>query len=71
MHLELERMSEQNTKLSEELNNLQISVIDLNKQLRIITLENQRLHEEVTNLTGEVTRLQALLKDENVSTSQD
>ena len=66
MHNELERMSEQNTKLSTELGALQIEVIKLNQELRLLTTENQRLHSEVAALTGEVTRLQALLKSKGV-----
>ena len=64
MHSELERMSEQNTKLSLELGKLQHEVIELNKELRVLTAENQRLHSEVAALTGEVTRLHILLKKE-------
>ena len=66
MHVELERMSDQNTKLSKELGVLQEEVIKLNKELRLLTNENQRLHSEVVTLTGEVTRLQALLENKGV-----
>lgn len=66
MHTELERMSEQNTKLSVELGTLQSEVIKLNKELRLLTSENQRLHAEVATLTGEVTRLQSTLKNKGV-----
>ena len=62
MHTELERLSEQNTKLSSELNRLQLEIISLNTELRKLIGENQRLHSEVTILTGEVARFQALLK---------
>lgn len=62
LHTELERMAEQNTKLSVELGKLQHEIIELNKELRILTEENQRLHSEVTVLTGEVARLQTILK---------
>jgi chromosome segregation ATPase len=62
MHEELERMGQQNTKLSQELGKLQSEIIQLNQQLRVLTQENQRLHSEVTALTGEVGRLQTLLK---------
>jgi chromosome segregation ATPase len=62
MRSELERMSEQNTKLSIELGKLQEEMIRLNKQLRILTEENQRLHTEVVTLTNEVGRLQKMLK---------
>lgn len=62
LHTELERMAEQNTKLSLELGKLQTEIIQLNKGLRVLTEENQRLHSEVTALTSEVARLQAILK---------
>jgi peptidoglycan hydrolase CwlO-like protein len=71
MHTELERLSEQNTKLSSELNRLQLEIIALNGELRKLIGENQRLHSEVTILTGEVARFQAVLKQggSNGSTS--
>lgn len=56
MHTELERMSEQNTKLSVELGKLQNEVIELNKELRALTVENQRLHAEVQSLTAEIVK---------------
>ena len=61
MHTELERMSEQNTKLAIELNKLQIEVVTLNQELRKLTAENQQLHAEVAALTGEVNRLHAVM----------
>lgn len=57
MHNELERMSDQNTKLSLELGKLQEEVIELNKQLRALILENQKLQEEVVELTLEISKL--------------
>lgn len=71
MHSELERLSEQNTKLSSELNRLQLEIISLNQELRKLSTENQRLHSEITILTGEVARLQAILQQgaQNGSTS--
>lgn len=60
MHAELERMSEQNTKLSIELGKLQNEVIELNKELRALTVENQRLHSEVQRLTDEITKFKEL-----------
>lgn len=62
MHGELERMNEQNTKLSTELGRLQQEIITLNGELRKLSAENQRLHTEVVSLTNEVTRLQTMLK---------
>lgn len=63
MHSELERLCEQNTKLSEELGSLQQEIISLNGQLRALTVENQRLHAEVSLLTSEVSRLQGMLRE--------
>ena len=60
MHQELERMSEQNTKLSVELGKLQEEVIELNQQIRNLTVENQQLHTEITRLTSEISKLKEL-----------
>jgi peptidoglycan hydrolase CwlO-like protein len=60
MHQELERMSEQNTKLSIELGKLQEEVIELNQQIRNLTTENQRLHQEIAALTLEISKLKDL-----------
>jgi hypothetical protein len=62
MRSELERMADQNTKLSVELGKLQEEMILLNKQLRILTEENQRLHTEVVSLTNQIATLQKILK---------
>lgn len=62
MHTELERLAEQNAKLSEELGKLQTEIIELNKELRALTTENQQLHSEVRALTAEVSRLQRSLQ---------
>lgn len=61
MHEELERMTEHNTTLMEELGKLQLEVIRLNSELFKLTKENQNLHAEVVRLTHEVSRLQKLL----------
>ncbi len=61
MHIELERMSEHNTKLMTELEKLQHEVIRLNQELYKLTKENQNLHSEVVRLTHEVSRLQKLI----------
>jgi chromosome segregation ATPase len=63
MHTELERLSEQNTKLSVELGKLQEEILGLNKALRNLTTENQSLHTQVQSLTAEVTRLQAVISE--------
>jgi len=69
MHKELERMSLQNTLLSDELNKLQLELITLNKELYNLNLENQRLHNEVDSLTTEVTLLKTHFGDINGPTS--
>jgi hypothetical protein len=55
MHTELERMSEQNTKLSVELGRLHSEIIALNTELQKLTVENQNLRTEVCALTQEVS----------------
>lgn len=65
MHTELERMSKQNTILSQELGKLQVEILTLNSQLRFLTNENQRLHSEIVTLTSEVTRLQSFIAEYN------
>lgn len=65
MHTELERMSEQNTHLSEELGKLQAEVIKLNRQLRELTLENQKLHAEVAALNSELVVLRSTLRGDS------
>jgi len=62
MHTELERMSEQNSHLSEELGKLQAEVIKLNRQLHELTVENQKLHAEISALNLELNRLQTTLR---------
>ena len=54
MHQELERMSHQNTVLSNELNKLQQEIIQLNTQLRQLCIENDKLQTEVVGLTNEL-----------------
>lgn len=61
LHNELERMSEQNSKLMTELEKLQSEVLKLNAELYKLTRENQNLHSEVSRLTSEVSRLQRLM----------
>ena len=60
MHAELERMSEQNTKLSIELGRLHSEVITLNGELQKLTAENQHLRTEVAALTQEVVKFKQL-----------
>jgi len=56
MHSELERMSTQNTALSNELGRLHTEVINLNQQLQKLTIENQRLHTEICALTEQMAK---------------
>lgn len=66
MHVELDRMSEQNTNLSIELGRLHTEVIALTQELQKLTVENQRLQTEVIALTNEVSGLKMLTrKDRN------
>lgn len=60
MHTELERMSEQNTKLSVELGRLHSQIITLNTELQKLTVENQHLRTEVCALTEEVSLFKKL-----------
>jgi regulator of replication initiation timing len=62
MHRELERMGDQNTKLSHELGRLHEQIIALNRELEKLTLENQRLQVEVVALTNEVGIFKRLAK---------
>jgi septal ring factor EnvC (AmiA/AmiB activator) len=56
MHTEIERMGEQNSKLSLELGKLQEEVIRLNQELSKLNIENSKLQEEIAQLTLELTR---------------
>lgn len=54
MHKELERMSAQNTLLSQELGKLQEEILKLNGQIRQLCIENDKLQTEVVALTTEL-----------------
>ena len=56
MHTEIERMGEQNSKLSLEIGKLQEEVIRLNQELSKLNIENSKLQEEIAQLTLELTR---------------
>jgi chromosome segregation ATPase len=71
MHEELERLSAQNTKLSQELNKLQLEIISLNSELRKLSSENQNLHLEVTSLTMEISTLQRMLEKYKLGEGRD
>lgn len=61
MHEELERMSTQNSVLSQEVGKLQIEIVKLSKQLTELTLENQKLQSEINNLNKEIIRLHGFI----------
>lgn len=73
MHAELERMSEQNTKLSLELGRLHSEIIALNGELQKLTVENQNLRTEVCALTQEVSNFKqsAAQKGRTYATSKN
>jgi predicted nuclease with TOPRIM domain len=60
MHTEIERMGEQNSKLSTELGKLQEEVIRLNQELSKLNIENSKLQEEIAQLTLELTRFKQM-----------
>ncbi len=63
MNDELKRLATTNKVLGEELAKFQMEIIALNKQLNTLSMENQKLHNEVGLLTKEVNRLQEIIKD--------
>lgn len=63
MHRELERMGDQNTKLSTELGRLHDQIIALNGELQKLTIENQRLQVEVVALKDEVSMFKKLAQE--------
>jgi len=63
MHRELERMGDQNTKLSIELGRLHDQIIQLNGELQKLTIENQRLQIEVVALKDEVSMFKKLAQE--------
>jgi septal ring factor EnvC (AmiA/AmiB activator) len=54
MHTEIERMSDQNTKLSTEIGKLQEEIIRLNQELTKLNVENNKLQTEISRLTIEL-----------------
>ena len=63
MQIELARMSQQNTALSNEIGNLQTELIRLSQQLTDLTIENQKLQLEVSILNKEIARLHILMSE--------
>jgi len=60
MHEELERMGQQNSKLTEELTKLQLDIVELNSQLTKFNIENNKLQEEIAALTTELNSFKKL-----------
>lgn len=66
MHDELERMSSQNSILSQEVGKLQVELVKLSTQLTELTLENQKLQTEINNLNKEIIRLHGFITQKGV-----
>jgi predicted nuclease with TOPRIM domain len=58
---ELDRMSSQNRDIASELNKLQLDLINLHKEIQILTVENNRLYTQVNQLNHQVERLKSIL----------
>lgn len=54
MHTEIERMNDQNTKLSNEIGKLQEEIIRLHQELGRLNIENTKLQTEIARLTLEL-----------------
>ena len=67
MHTEIERMSAQNTTLSNALGSLQQEILELNKQITKLNIENNKLQEEVSTLTLELDSFKQLVAQRNIS----
>ncbi|NBW15477.1 MAG: hypothetical protein EBR82_46570 [Caulobacteraceae bacterium] len=67
MHTEIERMSAQNTTLSNALGSLQQEILELNKQITKLNIENNKLQEEVSILTLELDSFKKLVAQRNIS----
>lgn len=59
MRAELQRMSEQNTKLGGSVNALQLRIIELTAQVGRLTIENNSLTQEIGELRSEIANLTA------------
>lgn len=60
LHDELSRMSAQNLQLSDELNKLQLHIMELTRQIGLLTAENNALRSEIVDLRSEVIRLKEI-----------
>lgn len=65
MHVELQRMSTQNTNLAKEVGTLQLQIISLSNSLTELTMENQVLKTEINRLNVEISRLHSIMEKEN------
>lgn len=61
MHDELERMSAQNSLLSQEVGKLQLELVKLSSQLTELNAENQKLQMQVASLNKEIVRLHGFI----------
>jgi hypothetical protein len=66
MHDELERMSSQNSLLSQEVGKLQIELVKLSTQLTELNIENQNLQMQVASLNKEIVRLHGFITTKGV-----
>lgn len=66
MHVELERMGVQNSRLTEELNKLQSEIIELNNQLTKLSIDNNNLQQEVSALMLELNNFKKLSRRSEV-----
>lgn len=60
LHDELSRMSAQNLRLNDELNKLQLYIVELTRQIGLLTAENNALKSEIVDLRSEVIRLKEI-----------
>lgn len=63
MHDELERMSAQNSLLSQEVGKLQLELVKLSTQLTELNTENQNLQMQIASLNKEIVRLHGFITD--------
>ena len=61
MHDELERMSAQNSLLSQEVGKLQLELVKLSSQLTELNSDNQKLQMQVASLNKEIVRLHGFI----------
>lgn len=54
LHTEIQRMEEQNSRLSSEVHTLQQKIIELSQQITKLTVENTVLNQKVSDLIKEL-----------------